>query len=397
MSEFDDMNLPADFDDLSKHAPLLEKLRGKGDGFVVPGGYFEEMNSVVGFRLSVGQLDGFSVPENYFEELAERIISVVNLQSSVGQSDGFTVPEGYFENLIAEIESLAYLRNTTDNRQPATDNPGQPNTGFTVPENYFTELDETLNTRLALDNLKQDEGFTVPEGYFEKLTGKVMAQASLDAMSAGSDADVPEGYFDTLAGRIAARITAEEGGAQEETQERSRIIVFAEVIRRYARPVALAASAALLIGVSTWFLNREDKIEPGLADKNNAPKTQPVQPVIPQTVDTAVVQPRQPVVQPDILVQTDTMKVKRKQPKNVAPLNLQQEQVVQVEKQDVMESYDMLDENTVADYIVMANPEMGDAQDEEFLTPAMNQYILDNNLPLDILLEGTGTDLNELP
>ncbi len=396
MSEFDDMNLPADFDDLSKHAPLLEKLRGKGDGFVVPGEYFEEMNSVVGCRLLVRQSDGLTVPENYFEELAERIISVAGCRLSVGQLDGFTVPEGYFEKLVDEIESLAYLHNTTYTEQPTTDNPEQPTNGFSVPENYFADLDATLNTRLALDNLKQDEGFTVPEGYFEKLTEKVMSQASTDAMATGSDADVPEGYFDTLADRVAARIAEEEDGAQEETQERSRIIVFAEVIKRYARPVALAASAALLIGVSIWFLNREDKMEQGLADKNSVPKTQPVQPVVPQSIDTAVVQPQQPVVQPDVLAQADTMNVKRKKPKNVAPLNLPPDQVVQVEKQDVMEHYDLLDENMVADYLVMENTELT-ASGDEFLDPAMNQYILDNNLPLDILLEGTGTDLNELP
>src|SRR6187551_265026 len=128
MNEFDDINLPADFDDLSKHAPLLEKIRAKGEGmphedssqwgFVVPEGYFEEalpmiesLSAVSGQQSAVGGKDaGFLVPENYFEELAERIIAIVNISSADNrQPTTDNAPEGYFENLADQILAAAKL------------------------------------------------------------------------------------------------------------------------------------------------------------------------------------------------------------------------------------------------------------------------------------------------
>ena len=100
----DEHNLPADFDDLSKHAPLLEKIRAKGDGFVVPENYFADAGelSMVSGHLSVvsgrQSAAGFVVPENYFEELAERIIAVASLSSTTDRGPqvvGTAVTNGF--------------------------------------------------------------------------------------------------------------------------------------------------------------------------------------------------------------------------------------------------------------------------------------------------------------
>lgn len=348
MTEFNEHNLPANFDDLSNHAPLLEKLRAKGDGFVVPENYFSAFGemSVVRCQLSVvgKENSGFTVPENYFDDLAERIIAIVNLSN-------------------------------TDNRQLTSDHRKLTTGAFEIPAGYFEELDETIRTKLSLDNLKQDEGFAVPGNYFDKFSDKILTQVAVDELGKGSDADVPPGYFDSLADRISARISEEEGIEPEQAEERGRIIVFAEVLKRYARPVSVAASVALLIAVSIWFFNRgEEKVE---IAKVNPPK-QNIQPVIPTPKKDSVNSVIQP--QDNIAIQPKINKKKKQQ------VNREQQPVVkEVSSKDVLEQLYLLDENTVADYISDQHPEFVSAPQEESLNEEMLNYLLDNNAdPSDI-------------
>lgn len=369
MTEFDDINLPADFDDLSKHAPLLDKLRAKGDGFVVPGNYFSE---AFDFTTVIAQLSllnrqqaGFVVPENYFEELAERIISIAQLHG-IKNENAFSVPNGYFEKLTDEILAIAQLSSLKNTES------------FEIPEGYFAELDESLNTNIALDNLKQDEGFEVPEGYFEKLSGKILSRVAVDELNQGSSADVPQGYFDTLADKIAARIAAEESTfakatageniQNEKNIERGRVIVFAEVLKRYARPISIAASVTLLIGVSIWFFthNNNGKTDHVIVNNNIKPK-QIIQPIIaPIQKHDSVIIPK-----PDNIAVVKTPKHK---------LNHSHDQVVkQLDKKDIMEQLDLLDENMVAEYVSDKNPEIKIVSQEEYLNNEMLNYILDNN------------------
>ena len=372
MTEFNDINLPADFDDLSKHAPLLEKLRGKGDGFVVPGNYFSDAAelSVNTTQLlgKVGTESGFSVPENYFEELAERIISVSQLMALKNDSS-FTVPEGYFEKLTDEIVSLVNLSSLKNLET------------FDVPEGYFSELDETLKTSIALDNLKQDEGFTVPEGYFGKLGDSILSRIAVEELNTGSDSDVPEGYFDTLADRIADRIAKEEKGDKDKNVERGRIIVFAEVLKRYARPASIAASIALVIGVSIWFFNRSNGIS---VDKNpivkNIPQPkQQLQPnVIPQPKQDSLVAPNQIIASTNIDSSSKPVKHISYHPVNPAPQVVVKDQNNKVDKNDVMDQVDLIDVNAIADYVSAQPTEMKN-QDDKFLNESMKEYLLNDD------------------
>jgi hypothetical protein len=362
MNEHNEHNLPADFDDLSKHAPLLEKIRVKGEGFVVPDGYFEEAVSLAESLSAVG---GFLVPENYFEELAERILAIVSLSNTTDRqlpsADCFSFPEKYFEDLTDKILDAAKLSDLKTGES------------FEVPASYFNELDETINTKLALDNLKQDEGFDVPRNYFENFADKILTHVAVDELDKGSDADVPPAYFDTLADRIAARIAEEEEIEPEEVAERRRIIVFAEVLKRYARPISIAASVTLIIGVSIWFFNRGEKV-----DENRFAKTTPKQnvlPVIPAPKKDSVSITVQP--QNNIAAQPEIKKHKR--------VNHEEQKIVkEADKKDVMEQLDLLDESTIADYLSDNNIDINAAPQEKSVNDEMLNYLLNNVDPSDI-------------
>lgn len=360
MNEYNDIDLPADFDDLSKHAPLLEELRSKGDGFAVPENYFSETSELVNAKTTLPDSTGFAVPENYFEDLAERILAVVQFP---GKENPFSVPENYFGNFADEIASVASLHELKNQE------------GFELPENYFSELESTLETKLALDNLKQDEGFSVPDGYFEKLTGQIIARAAVDELQNGSDADVPEGYFDSLADRISARIAEEEGGTKEETQERGRVIVFAEIIKRYSRPVALAASAALLIAVSTWFLNRgnENGTDQPITKIDTVTKSVPQ--VVPQPKTNEVIASQEPK-KDSVVAKAPKQIIAYKPKKENKTLAVNQTPIVpvKVEKQDVIDQMYLLDENAVAEALSQANTE---APANEDIDAIQNELMID--------------------
>ncbi len=357
MTDYNEHNLPADFDDLSKHAPLLDKLRTKGDGFVLPENHFGESEEHIISLTKLTNADYrdqttdncFSVPENYFDELADRIIAIVNL---------------------------------------ATADKLKPNNLFKVPESYFNELDETINTKLALDNLKQDEGFAVPENYFEKFADKILSQIAVNELNKKShdssltsqvshltsQVSPPAGYFDTLADRVAARIADEEKIEPEQAAGRGRIIVFAEVVKRYAKPISVAASVTLILAVSIWFFNR------GEQEKNEIVKVitpvKNIPPVIPAPKKDSVIVSVQPE---NIAVQPIINKVK-------PPINLPEQAVVkEPNSKDVLEQLDLLDESMVADYLIETNAQVETAPAEESLNEEMLQYLLDHNTdPSDI-------------
>jgi hypothetical protein len=310
--------------------------------------------------------DGFVVPENYFEELAERILAVVSLKSTAA-ANPFTLPEDYFETLANEITSVANLA--------ALKNPGT----FEIPENYFAQLDETLKTNIALDNLKQDEGFKVPENYFGKLGDSVLSRIAVEELNTGSDADVPEGYFDTLADRLANRIAEEENNVKEKNNERGRIIVFAEILKRYARPASIAASLALVIGVSSWFFNRSEN-NPGqtIAAKDVHSKQQ-ILPIVPLSKKDSALLPLQQLVNNTTIDSAKTA-VKYKSPRkiNPPPQVVVKDENKHVDKNDVMEQVDLLDAGTIADFVNAQGTELKN-QSDELLNESMKEYLLNDN------------------
>ena len=357
----DDINLPADFDDLSKHAPLLDSLRAKGDGFAVPENYFSESAELLNSKINLPPADGFVVPENYFEDSAEKIISICRLYDLKARP--FEVPPGYFEELTAQIESIIALNDSTDKNS------------FTVPENYFSELDSTIKTKIALDNLKQDEGFAVPENYFDKFTAKIESRIAVDDLKNGSDADVPPGYFDTLADKIAARIAegnpstlrqAQGSESKDEVIERGRIIVFAEVLKRYAKPVSIAAGLALILGVSIWFFTHSNNQPVKDNFAANPAKTNAI-PVIPAPKkDSAIIPQEQP----------KQIAMKKPKIKKGPEVNHPQEPVVkEIDKKDLLEQLDLIDENTIADYVNETKPEVNEPVQDESLKNEMLNYL----------------------
>ncbi|HTL81921.1 MAG TPA: hypothetical protein VL651_09470 [Bacteroidia bacterium] len=361
----DNIELPSDFDDLSKHAPALHELRNRTGEFVLPENYFGEHAELISALTSIPSAGEFIVPENYFEELAEKIISLANI-SAIKDKEGFELPEGYFEKFADDITSTAELHSITHKD------------GFNVPVNYFGEFDAELNTKIALDNLKQDEGFNVPDNYFDKFTERIVAQASLEDAIDKLPA-VPEKYFDTLADRITARIKA-EGHEVPEAVERGKVIVFAEVIKRYARPVAIAASAALLIAAAFWFLNKNE--EPGkkqlAKNEQHVPKILPAPVVAPAHKDSVVTVNTVPQ---NIAQQTAHPK------KHKPQVNQQSQQDVQLAKNDIMEQSDLLDVNTVADFI-NTSTDIDLSKQTITTDPSIDADVINSNLDVNDILNG---------
>lgn len=58
---------------------------------------------------------------------------------------------------------------------------GIKETGFTTPSNYFDGLNESIQAKLALENLREsvgETGLSVPDGYFEQLQTRILAQTT---------------------------------------------------------------------------------------------------------------------------------------------------------------------------------------------------------------------------
>lgn len=80
-----------------------------GNPFVVPDGYFDELERHIKHRALANEAaeKSFSVPESYFASLESTILSRIaesTLKEQVG-SPGYTVPETYFETLSSRIQS----------------------------------------------------------------------------------------------------------------------------------------------------------------------------------------------------------------------------------------------------------------------------------------------------
>ncbi len=124
-------HIPADFDDLSKHAPTLAGI--------------EKRNC-------------FVVPEHYFEGLGP-VIHTGKYISSLPSKNPFSTPEGYFDLLPIMIQ-----------QRIAAEEAGAE---LDVPEGYFDELPNIIQSRLKLEELKGESGYEVPGDYFNTLAGRI--------------------------------------------------------------------------------------------------------------------------------------------------------------------------------------------------------------------------------
>ncbi|HEY0056206.1 MAG TPA: hypothetical protein VGB63_12685 [Pedobacter sp.] len=93
-----------------EEAPKLAAME-KNNPFLVPEGYFEEMQAQLHAQIFIHQFDKqqelFQVPDQYFDTLTDQISSRVKLEQLVGSKNEevFSVPENYFENLEDKINA----------------------------------------------------------------------------------------------------------------------------------------------------------------------------------------------------------------------------------------------------------------------------------------------------
>lgn len=367
-----DINLPADADDLSKHAPALFALKGTETGFVVPALYFEELSELVIAKTSIPEDGGLTVPENYFEELtsivqAKTFLSTFDgafidrsreAQSDKVIADGLTVPENYFEEFGANLESQIALESLL------------PKAEAEVPEGYFSEMENELHVHIALDNVKQDEGFVVPEGYFENLSSRVLAETVLDKDNINND-EVPAGYFDALPEKVMSRI---EGDKKEEG---GRVIVFAQW-KKYTAITAVAAAVALVV-VFTWtFIGTSENGNGGLQLASNSKG------LVPDNYVRVTPQPNVDTTPAVISVVPDPIVIV-KNPKNPERIKPQQKNEVIMNNEDIIAQSDMMDESMVMDFV--AESDMVQPTDE-VLDADMMDYLMKDNATLDVFDPG---------
>jgi hypothetical protein len=321
----------------------------KEGGLVVPGNYFEELPPLIEAKIFIPTEDGLTVPENYFEELP----SVLEAKTIIPSEDGLHLPGNYFEEFSAQLESRMSLEDVL------------PKEKEDVPPSYFGEMESELHVHIALDNIRQDEGFVVPEKYFANLTERVLAETSLSGEVINND-EVPAGYFDTLHDKVAARIDSEN------QPERGRVIVFAAFMKKYGRPVAIAASAALLISLGWIFLNNgNENPNPNFVAKMDSVPLRTIH-ALPEVGDTLYMKQT-----PQGIAVQNPEKPERIKP-NTNP------EVIMNEEEIIAQS-DLMDESMVMDF-VMENEAIKPS--EEVLDQSMMEYLMNDNTGLDVFGPG---------
>lgn len=356
MNEELEHNIPSDADDLSKYAPTLFAMKSKDDGFVAPANYFEELTDLVMAKTVIPSDGGLTIDENYFDELPEIIVA----KTSIPTESGLDEPKNYFEELGTQLESRIALEGAL------------PKNSQDVPEGYFDAMESELLVHIALDNIKQEEGFVVPEGYFENLTARTIStaivafdSAQLDNMP---DPNIPAGYFDSLYENIVDRLESE--GAI--TPQRGRIVVFAAYVKQYARPIAIAASAALLIGLG-WFAATSGEDSP---KQNTVAQVDSVAPRMKNAM---------PIVGDSLRKEEIPVGIANESPKNnerIKPIAIPE---VIMNNDEIIAQSDLLDEAMVMDFV--AENEVVNAN-EEVLDQSMMDYLMNDDSNLDVFDPG---------
>ncbi len=356
MNEELEHNIPSDAVDLSKYAPTLFAMKSKYDGFIAPANYFEELTDLVMAKTVIPSDGGLIVDENYFDEFPEIIVA----KTSIPTESGLDEPKNYFEELGTQLESRIALEGAL------------PKNSQDVPEGYFDAMESELLVHIALDNIKQEEGFVVPEGYFENLTACTISTAIVAFDSAQSDnmpdPNIPAGYFDSLHENIVDRLES-EGTI---TPQRGRIVVLTAYVKQYARPMAIAASAALLIGLG-WFAATSGEDSP---NQNTVAQIDSVAPRMKNAM---------PVIGDILRKEEIPVGIANESPKNnerIKPIAIPE---VIMNNDEIIAQSDLLDEAMVMDFV--AENEVANAS-EEVLEQSMMDYLMNDDSNLDVFDPG---------
>lgn len=103
-----------------KQFPLLGAV-GKENPFIVPDGYFDNMQQQITSRIAVESVtssdsSSLSVPDGYFDTLEDQIMSSIRVEKlkESAEDAGFTVPEGYFDSLNDSLKLKVGLAKSKD-------------------------------------------------------------------------------------------------------------------------------------------------------------------------------------------------------------------------------------------------------------------------------------------
>lgn len=102
--------------------------------------------------------------------------------AAVERTNPFTVPLNYFENMQDQLQS----------RMAITESSGEGgNTRFTVPDGYFDTLSDRIMSTVKAESFKKEmseTGFSIPDNYFVNLEESIIKKA--DALNAAQSKTV---------------------------------------------------------------------------------------------------------------------------------------------------------------------------------------------------------------
>ncbi len=112
--------------------------------------------------------------------------------------------------------------------------------GFKTPEGYFEGVEDSIFTKLSVQQFPEKEGFDLPLNYLETVEERVLKTIVNDTNLKKESLNIPEGYFDTIEDRVFKKI-------QQDTIEQPKVINLKSRLIKVIAPIAIAASLLLMI------------------------------------------------------------------------------------------------------------------------------------------------------
>lgn len=185
------------------------------------------------------RVNPFSVPTDYFETLTSTITAQIGLEGKVPpEAQTFSVPDAYFGQLTERITA-----------QVAFAKPDEEAQSWSTPEGYFETLQDTIQSRIKVETIAQQESFVAPTGYFESLGERIQGKVFEDNLRSTVAVDgftAPTLYFEKLTANISAKVKATSAETVVEDKP---------VRRMYAQrwiQYAAAACVATVLGTASY-------------------------------------------------------------------------------------------------------------------------------------------------